>query len=57
VGSFDLFELASNGAKTKVLVTFPVDAAEVAQDGGEDRTGPDPDLCLPLSNLSIRVPL
>lgn len=40
VGSFDLFELASNGAKTKVLVTFPVDAAEVAQDGGEDRTGP-----------------
>ena len=36
-GSFDLFNLASNGAKTKVLVTFPVDAAEVAQDGGEIR--------------------
>ena len=32
-GSFDLFSLASDGQKTKVLLTFPVDAAEVAQDG------------------------
>ena len=32
-GSFDLFNLNSQGQKTKVLVTFPVDAAEVAQDG------------------------
>ena len=33
VGSFDLFRLGSNGQKTKVLLTFPVAAAEVAQDG------------------------
>jgi hypothetical protein len=32
-GSFDLFNLNSQGQKTKVLVTFPVDADEVAQDG------------------------
>jgi len=32
-GSFDLFQLSSQGLKTKVLVTFPVDADEVAQDG------------------------
>jgi hypothetical protein len=33
VGSYDLFTLASDGTKTKVLVTFPVAAAEVAQEG------------------------
>ena len=33
VGSFDLFNLASDGTKTKVLLTFPVAAAEVAQEG------------------------
>lgn len=32
-GSFDLFNLDATGAKTKILLTFPVDAAEVAQDG------------------------
>ena len=32
-GSFDLFNLGADGTKTKVLLTFPVDAAEVAQDG------------------------
>jgi hypothetical protein len=31
--SFDLFSLSPAGLKTKVLLTFPVAAAEVAQDG------------------------
>ena len=32
-GSFDLFSLSAGGQKTKVLLSFPVAAAEVAQDG------------------------
>jgi hypothetical protein len=32
-GSFDLFQLSAAGEKAKVLATFPVAAAEVAQDG------------------------
>lgn len=35
-GSYDLFNLNAAGAKTKVLLTFPVAAQEVAQEGAFD---------------------
>lgn len=35
-GSYDFFQLSAEGAKVKVLVTFPIAAAETAQEGAFD---------------------